>query len=367
MNIYQVTYLHNNYGSLLQAYALQTCLERNGSTPYIIQKQNSKSRSKICRLLSRFVSDVIFIIKPYQDYNFIRRLRLRIDDYKFGIKYQKLERFTRDKLSIVKITNENDFLKTINKNSIFLAGSDQIWNPNANLSWFSFKWVNFHYLKYSYAASLGVSTLSNDALKQYIDALSPFKVISLREEQAIRIFEPSFHNKVRQDLDPTLLGDKMFWRRIESPRLVSEPYVFVYRLRPNEDIFELAKKVAKEKKCKIVYTGSYAYRSKDVQTIYNAGIEDFLSYIDHSEAVITNSFHGTAFSIVYEKQFLSVKVATTGSRVESLLTLLNLKTQYLDDVQKDYSLNIDYSKVNEILTKERERSLRYIKTICSNK
>jgi hypothetical protein len=367
MNIYIVTYVHKNYGSLLQAYALQTCLKKNGATPIIIQKQSSKSRNKIRLFISRLLSDVIFIIKPYQDYDFRRRLRLTIDDYKFGTKYKKLDSFTRDMLSIVKITNENDFLKTIDNNSVFIAGSDQIWNSTENLSWFSFKWVKSQNFKYSYAASLGVSTLNNDDLKLYIDALSSLEMVSLREKQAFSIFKPIFQNKVRQDLDPTLLVDKIFWRKKESPRLVSEPYVFVYRLRPNEDVFELARRVAKEKKYKIVYTGSYAYRAKDVQTIYDAGVEDFLSYIDHAEAVITNSFHGTAFSIIYEKPFLSVKVATTGSRAESLLTLLNLKSQYIEDVHRYYTLNIDYSKVNAILTKEREKSLEYIKTICSNK
>lgn len=367
MNIYTVTYIHKNYGSLLQAYALQTCLKMYGATPIIIQKQNAKSRSKIRLFISRLLSDIIFIMKPYQDYDFKRRLRLRIDDYKFGAKYKKLECFTRDMLSIVNITNENDFLDSIDKNSVFLAGSDQIWNSTANLFWFSFKWVKSQNLKYSYAASLGVSTLNNDDLKQYIDALSSLEVISLREKQAFSIFKPIFQNKVRQDLDPTLLGDKVFWRKIESPRLVSEPYIFVYRLRPNDDVFGLARRVAEEKKCKIVYTGSYAYRAKDVQTIYDAGVEDFLSYIDHAEAVITNSFHGTAFSVIYEKPFLSVKVATTGSRAESLLSLLSLKSQYIEDVHSDYNLNIDYSKVNAILKKEREKSLEYIKTICSNK
>ena len=124
------------------------------------------------------------------------------------------------------------------------------------------------------------------------------------------------------------------------------------------------RKVAKEKKCKIVYTGSYAYIAKDVKTIYDAGVEDFLSLIDHAEAVVTNSFHGTAFSIIYEKQFLSARVATTGSRAESLLNLLGLNSQYVLDVNERFSLQIDYTKVNSILLEERKKSLDYLKSIC---
>jgi len=364
MNIYTVTYIHKNYGSLLQAYALQTCLKRNGATPIIIQKQSSKSRTKIRRFISRLLSDVIFILKPYQDYNFRRRLMLTIDDYKYGAKYKKLDSFTKDMLSIVNITNENDFIETIDNNSVFLAGSDQVWNSPLKLSWYAFQWVDGKYDKYSYAASIGKSLLSDEDLEKYKSALSPFKSISLRERQALNIFEPIFTDKVRQDLDPTLLWDKNFWRKIESPRLIEEPYVFVYRLRPNDDVFDLARKVSKEKNCRIVYTGSYAYSAKDVKTIYDAGVEDFLSLIDHAEAVVTNSFHGTAFSVIYEKPFLSAKVATTGSRAESLLSLLDLKSQYISNMDEDFSLQIDYAKANTILSKERDKSLDYLKSIC---
>lgn len=366
MNIYTATLIHKNYGSMLQAYALQNCLRSNGATPYIILEKDGANRSKLRRFISGLLSDIIYILKPDKDYSLTLRLKLVIDDYKFSEKYKKMNSFIKDKLTIINILNEDEFLRTIPPDSLFLAGSDQVWNSPSKLPWYAFQWVKNNSNKYSYAASVALSSMNNEQQKVYIEFLSSFKTISLREEQSVTFFKPIFANKVRHDLDPTLLYDKSFWRRIESPRLISEPYIFVYRLRPNKDVFDLARRVAKERKCKIVYTGSYACHANDIHTIYNAGAEDFLSYIDHAEAIVTNSFHGTAFSIIYEKQFLSVKVATTGSRAESLLTILDLKSQFIVDPNGDYSLKVDYTKVNDVLKQEREKSLEYLNNICSN-
>jgi len=363
MNIYTVTLIHKNYGSMLQAYALQSCLKQYGASPYIILRQGKK-HSKIYNSIANFYCIIRYLLKPSPDYSFSKRLKLKKDDLKFDAKYKKLNIFAKEKLSILRIINEKEFLSSIPEGSFFLAGSDQVWNSISKLSWFAFKWVDGQYNKYSYAASIGKSLLSDKELEEYKSALSLFKSISFREQHAVNIFRPFFADKIRQDLDPTLLRDKTFWRKIESPRLIDEPYVFVYRIRPIDEVFDLARKVAKEKNCKIVYTGSYAYSAKDVKTIYDAGVEDFLSLIDHAEAVVTNSFHGTAFSVIYEKPFLSAKVATTGSRAESLLSLLGLKSQYITSECEEYSLHIDYAKVNTILSEERKKSLDYLKSIC---
>lgn len=364
MNIYTATLIRKNYGSMLQAYALQSCVKQYGALPYVIIKQSSKKHSRLYHFFGHSYGLIKYLLKPDVDYSFSKKLKLRIGDSKYDGKYKKLDYFAKEKLSIQFIVNEKDFISSIPENSIFLAGSDQVWSSSSKLSWYAFQWVDGKYDKYSYAASIGKSLLSEEDLEKYKSALSPFKSISLRERQALNIFEPIFTDKVRQDLDPTLLWDKNFWRKIESPRLIEGPYVFVYRLRPNDDVFDLARKVSKEKNCRIVYTGSYAYSAKDVKTIYDAGVEDFLSLIDHAEAVVTNSFHGTAFSVIYEKPFLSAKVATTGSRAESLLSLLGLKSQYISNMDEDFSLQIDYAKANTILSKERDKSLDYLKSIC---
>lgn len=369
MNIFTVTFLHNNYGSILQAFALQSRLREMGANPIVLLKKPRKRYPHIVVKLGELWYMIKYIIMPDRDYSIRKRIDLIIDERKFKRKNEKLTSFINDRLSVISVNDEDAFCANVQDQDVFLAGSDQIWNTVGRpLSvWYTFQWLSgISNPKFSYAASIGHVDLSDNIKQDYKKALESFTTISLRESQTVDIFSNIFPGKVRQDLDPTLLYNGDFWRRIESPRLIKEPYVFVYRLRPNDDVFDYAKRIAKEKHCKIVYTGLYSYNDDDIKTIYDAGIEDFLSYIDHADAVVTNSFHGTVFSVLFEKPFLSIKVATTGSRAESLLHLLGLDSQYIKGSEANFSLAIDYLRVKPLLDFERNKSLKYLKTICDS-
>lgn len=360
MKIYTVTYLINNYGSILQAFALQSRLREFGAEPEILVKLPKQRPSRIKLWLS--------VLKPVKHYSLMQRIKKRLHVRRYAEKNKKLSQFRNSNISYATIEDEQSFCKNISTRDLFLAGSDQIWSVAlAPLSkWYTMQWIDKKGVKkYSYAASIGLSELSEEQINVYKEGLSDFQIISLREKQAVQLLSPVFPAKVRQDLDPTLLYDKTFWRRIESPRLVEEPYVFVYMLRPDNDVIKLAKRIAQEKGYKVIYTGLLADHYNDVKTVCDAGISEFLSYIDHAESVVVNSFHGTVFSVLFEKPFLSVKVASTSSRVESFLEMIGLMSQYVEDVNRAYSLNPDFSAALKIVEKEREKSLEYLKSICS--
>lgn len=364
MNIYTVTFINKNYGSILQAFALQSRLKEFGSRPCILQKEASVSRSKCYRMISGFLH--LFMHK--ENYGFAKKCYMYFDDSKFRGKYTKINEFVKRNITTYMVDDEKLFQSKISKDDLFLAGSDQVWNIcNPVSPWYSLKWVKENNNKYSYAASIAKSALTDKQIKSYKDALSDFKYISLREKHALELLKKEFGNQIRQDVDPTLLYDGSFWKKIATPRLIKEPYIFVYRLRPNDDIFHLAKKIALEKGYKIYYTGLCGAHTKDIHTIYDAGVEDFLSLILNAELVLTNSFHGTVFSVLFEKPFLSVNIASSGSRIESLLSKLELTSQLVNDIDCSYSLEIDYSTSNDILAKERARSLEYLKNVCERK
>lgn len=359
MNIYTVTYWGGNYGSCLQAYALQTCLKRFGCNAYVLSESKPKGKRSKLRAIWK-------ILKPVKHYSLFQKIKRRKQAKDFREKCEKLKRFSGNYISAKTITDRDSFIRSLAPEDIFLAGSDQIWSTlNSHLSeWYSLQWVANDHTKYSYAASIGVSSLTDSQKKEYAEGLSSFKTISLREKQAVEVFSQLFPNKIRQDLDPTLLLDSLFWRKLESPKLHPYPYVFVYMLRPDEKVIQIARKIAKERNCDIIFTGQFADKFKGIKTVCDAGVEEFLSYIDNSEAIVTNSFHGTVFSILFEKPFLSVKVSSTGSRAESLLDMLGLNTQLIDKPLDNYSLQIDYTAAKSILGKEREKSLSYLRDIC---
>lgn len=360
MRIYTVTFLINNYGSLLQAYALQSRLREFGAEPEILVKLPKQRPSRLRSWLS--------VLKPVKHYSLMQRIKKRLHVRRYAEKNRKLSQFKNSNISYTNIENEQLLCKNVSTGDLFLAGSDQIWSVALGplSKWYTLQWLDKKGIrKYSYAASIGLSELSEEQIGAYKEGLSEFQVLSLREKQAVKLLSPVFPATVRQDLDPTLLYDKTFWRKIESPRLVDEPYVFVYMLRPDNHVIKLAKRVAQEKGYKVIYTGLLADHYNGVETVCDAGIPEFLSYIDHADVVVVNSFHGTVFSVLFEKPFLSVKVASTSSRVESFLEMTGLMSQYVEDVNRSYFLNLDFSAALKILEKEREKSLKYLKSICS--
>ena len=361
MKIYTVTYLSSNYGSTLQAYALQSRLNEYGATPIVLLEKKEPVRHR--RLYT-----LINLLKPKKHYSFWQRIRILLDKKKYLQKETKMNSFIRQNLTVMHIQDRQSFLETVKNTDIFLAGSDQIWNTlyNPLSDWFTFKWVKSGNKKYSYAVSVGKINLTFEEKQTYKESLADFQQISLREVQAVNELGPVFKDKIRQDLDPTLLYDGNYWRKFASQRLINEPYIFVYMLRPDRGVIELARRVAKEKNCKIVYTGLSAEKMKNITTITDAGVGEFLSYILYADAIVTNSFHGTVFSILYEKPFLSVSVASTSSRVESLLGQLGLKAQFVKDTNDRYSLDVDYTDALNRLDLLRKKSIEYLRTICES-
>lgn len=362
MKIYTLTFLINNYGSVLQAYALQSRLKEFGTEPTIVIKSTNKSPSWLYRLYS-----LLQVLKPVKHYSIIQRIKKRLHIRRYAEKNRKLQKFINDNISFLRIDDENSFLVNTSSDDVFLVGSDQIWSMALSplSEWYTLHWAeNSVNRKYSYAASIGLDSLTEDQKMTYSKELKKFEVISFRERQALNLLSPMFPEKVRQDLDPTLLYDGVFWRKLKSPKLVQEPYVFVYMLRPDENVIRLSKKIANERKCKVVYTGLLADNYNGVTTVCDAGIAEFLSYIDNADVVIANSFHGTVFSVLFEKPFLSVKVESTSSRVESFLSMVGLMSQYVKNVNQNYSLSVNFTNVRQILEKERQKSLNYLQSIC---
>lgn len=360
MKVYTVTYLINNYGSILQAFALQTCLKEFGVSPFVILRDSNHKAS--------FLYTVYSVLRPVKHYSLMQRIKKRLHVKRYAVKNKKLKAFIDSNIGVTKVSDTSRFLKEIDPSDIFLAGSDQIWSMAMSplSQWYTLEWVNgVGNKKYSYAASIGLDELREDQKKIYFERLSSFEMVSLREKQAVQLLKTGFKERIRQDLDPTLLFDGDFWRKIENKRLENEPYIFVYMLRPDTKVIKLAKRIAKEKGYKVVYTGLLADHYHGVSTICDAGISEFLSYIDHAELVIANSFHGTVFSVLFEKPFLSVKVESTSSRVESFLDMTGLMSQYVVNTGAEYCLDVDFTKAKSILDQERLKSRAYLQSICS--
>lgn len=362
MKIYTATFYKNNYGSALQAFALHQKLRELGAEPVIIHyKEKPKKRSLVTRLREFF--------KPEKHYGPIRKLRRYLQRKRYADKAKRINRFVTENTTMQPY--EACVAEIEKEPCVLLAGSDQVWNtlnrPIAGFYLFDFV-KNTRVRRVSYAASIGLSQLSPEQKAYYKKTLEPFAAVSLRERNAYESLKDVLDNPVvRQDVDPTLLFDGAFWEKVAGERPESEPYLFVYMLRPDKRVMRIARRLAKQNGLKIIYMGLYANRYHGVKTIPDAGVEQFLAHIRYADRVVTNSFHGTVFSVLFERKFVSVRLSTTASRAENLLSMTELSNHLIDRVDRAEVANEDYdvNRVRALLKEKREDSVAYLRDIIT--
>lgn len=377
MKIGIVTMYHQNtnYGGNLQAYALKEVINSFGYS---------------CELLDYVDYPNMFM---YHIKNFLINLynKIRLLKNLNGI---KCDSFTKDRIKcILKFNKSLQHSKTYCKKTInnankiydcFIAGSDQVWNVNWINDFYSLEFVDSNKYKFSYAASLGVNKL-NDLQKDYFRKfLDKMNSVSVRETQSVSVLSELTDKKIENVIDPTLLLDKEEWDDISSQRIIKEPYVFCYLLGNGTRIRKIARKYADEHGVALVTIPflNNSYREcddgyGDIQ-LKKVSIGDFISIIKYADKIFTDSFHGTVFAHIFNKQFVAVNISIspTGVRIASLTELFGTSNYYFcddDSFSYDKVLNlppIDYSVVSDMFNKIRNKSLDYlrenIEKACNN-
>lgn len=334
-----LTLLGNNYGGCLQAYALQKKINDLG---YEVEQLN----------YTEYLSKKISIKNQLKKVIYFSRNK-------------KFSEFKKNYLNIgKKITDIKD------DGSIYIVGSDQIWNPNIPFDIrknFFLSFVEDNERKNAYAASIGTDYLDGEnpniaRIQQY---LSKFNMLTVREKTAEKIIRELNINNVETVLDPTLLLNMDEWLN-ETKDYSNKNYMFVYTLGLNDKNDNYIDKLSKKLNLKIVDI-TYKKRFKNTLKVENGfGPIEFISAIKNSEFVITNSFHGTVFSILFHKEFVTITRGDMNSRIFDLLNKLGLqnriiKEEELENLDNMPFENIDYNKVDDILKKEREKSIGILK------
>ena len=359
MKIYTITNSSiNNYGAILQAFALQKKLTMSGCDSYVLRKIDPP----ISRLekLKKF-------IKPQAHYSFQDRLHIRQSRKLYAHKIKKLNAFYHGNIKSFVCHSLEEASVLVSGADAMVAGSDQIWSPSAHmLSEFTTLQFGPKYIKrFSYAASVGSKSYDEDSELIMREGLKDFSGISVRESSTVNLIKNLTDQDVQQHIDPTLLFDQSFWNNYTSERIITQPYILVYMLRPEPLTLALAQKLS-DITGKPLYVISNRIIEK-ARNITDAGIEDWLSYIKYADYVITNSFHGTAFSVIFKKQFLSVAVEGSGIRVSDFLSSISLSERIAGSVEDINKINetIDWQSADCLLETARQRANDYISKIIT--
>lgn len=341
-----------NFGSALQAFALQQYIEDHFGETYIINFVHRKDfeqyklfRAGLYLKQPRcLASDIVFFKK-----NYIRKRSFESFLQKY-VRMTKKQYFSCGELEELNAVFD-----------VFICGSDQIWNPvcfGAVEPAFFLQFVHTDKRKIAYAPSISHLSLKKQDLAQMATYINQLDAVSVREKSTISLIEAMVGKPVKSVLDPTLLLHKSQYLKIMSPCLHTG-FIFVYMLEYSSELIEYAKKQSAFLGKRVVYhTFNSLWRRtkfKNAVNVYGIGPDEFLGYIYKADYIITNSFHGTIFSLVFEKKFCTFKTKYSFSRVTDLLNDVGLSERIYHDGIK-WPDKIDYEAVNMKLDKMRQES-----------
>lgn len=359
-----------NYGAVLQAYATQTWLFKQGIDAYIINYipvfQAAKYRPKL--IGQNYLAD--FQKKPFLSIARWLRYKLLIEkDY--IEKTIKFDEFLKRNIKMTPIMRNISELYDLNNDGYFafLCGSDQIWNPEITRGFdktYFCGFANNNVKKISYAASAAdIEVLNKEEKKQvFFDLIKNFNYIGVREQSLAEFISSKLNINSVVTLDPTLLLEKEDYDKITVSREnINRDYLLIYQLARNPKAKEVAIKIAKKRNLEIIEVcGTFYNKPHSKNMICNAGPSEFLGLIRNASYVITNSFHGTIFSIIYRKNFNSILSKKGNSRIIDLLKSLELKNRIITSTEHFVNSDaIDYSKHQELLEEMKVRSINYLK------
>jgi len=342
--------LADNYGAVLQSYSLYSYLNYH------------YAETEIIKFVPHFMIGRYSIISA--DFSSFGSLAKSIlcGVWKLPVTGIKKIRFTLFRATVSKYSKKK-YLLTIPDNGydIYIVGSDQVFNfslTNDDVE-FLLPQIHFPKRKVTYAASFGMDELNEQQQSFVVKRLDEFEHISIREKTGCNIVDRLLpHRKVFHSIDPVFLFNSSFWSKIEKGRYEKSEYVLIYSFKNFELAYRLARKIDPTLKI-FVISDSIRRRKADVKNIRAVGPREFLSLIHNAKCVITDSFHGTAFSIVFHKPFFSIPYQGTESRIIDLLSDLGLENRVVRNEDDMDQGTIDYTLVDDKITEFVKSTQKY--------
>lgn len=355
-----------NYGSVLQTYATQETLKKLGQQVEVIDYfdermtmlgmlRRIKNKKKVLRNpLVCFVAQIVML--P----SYLKR---------FPIFWGFLKRYIH--LSPNQYHSIEDLRENVPMADCYCTGSDQVWNSGWNEKIDYALFLDFIPAEkpcFAYAASFGKKKLDDWEILETKRLVQKYIALSCREKAGVDILA-GLGFEGEHVLDPTLLLNDDDWKKIASNRFAGKKYVFVYNLNRSPQIDSIATKLSESRNIPI-YTVSYCFHeilSRKGKVFVCPSVEDFLSLLANAEAVITDSFHATAFSINFSRNLFVVYPEHFSSRLASIVELVGLQNRVVGN-ENPLELDkqpINFESVQQKLNEERNKSIQYMeKCLC---
>ena len=358
----------HNFGTSMQAYALLQYLQLAGHTAQVINYRNSaieksyriaqkpkktiKSVAKYCLVYSAKV-----IRKPY----LIKRRK-------------RYERFFAEYFNLTEPAQNYKQLCVANYDfDAAFAGSDQIWNAKIvkeiNPAFF-LKFLDGKTICASYAASLGVEEISEAEKEVYCEYLKHLDYISVREESAKSLLQPLTEQNIEVVADPTVLLQADDYKKLLTKRPYAQEYIYVHvhhYTAKSPELIQMAEWLSEQTGLPVIHNfQDYKFKNEAGRTV-SAGPRETLSALYYAKYVVTQSFHITMFSLVFHKEFITMKRDRYNTRLENLLSSVNMEDHLVEpNTMPDItSLSRDDDAIDAFFSRERDKAVSYIKQVLS--
>ena len=348
-----------NYGAILQSYALTKIIEDFAVQPEIIDylAPSVISRHKLMKLS----------LNPKEIYQYLRY------GHTVNHRFYNFQEFLKNLPHSKPVSSNKELKNVIEDFKAVICGSDQVWNTEITDNDFHFflDFVPDNIKKVAYAASFGFTHIPHDCRKEMILCLKRFNSISVREDAGAEIVEKLIGIRPPVVADPTLLLTAKEWRQVCCPIELPSHYILLYSVGELEKLFPIANEVSLKLNIPVVVFSHRTFSSlKNTFYLRSIGPNGFLYAFDKADYVITNSFHGTAFSVIFRKKFIVVPRTVNlsngsgiNSRMETLLNRSSLQTQFFSKGDPIAVLdNTNYTIADIKLQNFKELSINFLKS-----
>lgn len=358
----------SNYGSALQTYAAQNILSQLGYEVEFVDywRKNNFGEGAVDETLE---SARMQQYKKIWDRNGLTRTLVRIPlRYMLYRKRKPMMDFIHKRVNLTPhpYYSIEELLQDAPTGDVYVTGSDQVWNSIWNQGIerpYFLDYAPEGKKRIAFSSSIGRTEFPPEEVEETVALLKQYHAISVREESAVALLG-QYGIPAQLLLDPTLMMSREQWASIVKKPREKRPYLLIYQLNRNREMDEFAVALAKQKQWSIVRIRlSYPVKQPLGKCVVSPSVEELLGYIMNAQCVLTDSFHGTAFSLNLGTDFISVLPQRFGTRIESILNLTNTKQRLLRDYQ-DLAIadrEIDKKQVREILDREREKGKAFLK------
>ena len=321
---------YENYGTKLQAVALQYYLRQQGYDAELIDFVVNDSTNKVKHQNPPFLKRIYGRIS----YD-LKKIAFKKYASSFEERSKKFNSFIVEHCCLSRpIYSDKDYIEVCNQYDALIFGSDQIWNPNWMHPYYYADFDKINIPRISYAPSLGVADFPVELSSDMRNKLNRFQSLSVREKRGCQIVHALTGRQPQLVADPTLLLTSEDWERISGTTCSSDTdkrYILCYFLSDNQNHWKAARRYSKKRDLplRVIPQTGFAYWQRNISLEASAGVEEFIDLIRNADCVITDSFHACVFSIIFKKpfavfeRFSSKNPVAQNTRIYNLLDITN--------------------------------------------